>query len=99
MIIGGFFIPQNLMPDVLRKIGLLLPSTHAVNLFKYYSYNQSIGYNPLWSVIILLSVGIISFGLSIFLFNWDKDNKTRRGHPAFAFIAIIPLIIASVLLP
>ena len=99
MIIGGFFIPQSLLPDILKKIGLLLPSTHAVNLFRYYSYNQTTDYNPLWSLIVLLGVGILAFGLAIYLFNWDSKNKTRRGHPAFAFIAIVPLMIAAVLLP
>jgi ABC-2 type transport system permease protein len=99
MIIGGFFIPQSLLPDVLRKIGLLLPSTHAVNLFRYYSYGQAIVYNPVWSLITLFAVGLLSFGLAIYLFNWDSQNKTRRGHPAFAFIAVIPLVFAAVIPP
>ena len=99
MLIGGFFIPQDLLPDILKKIGLLLPSTHAVNLFRYYSYNQSIGYNPVWSLVILIVGGILSFGLAIYLFNWDSHNKARRGHPAFAFVAIIPLVLGAILLP
>ena len=99
MIIGGFFIPQNLMPDILKKIGLLLPSTHAVNLFRYYSYNQILSYNPIWSLIILFAVGILAFGLAIYLFNWDNANKTRKGHPALAFIVFIPFIISAILLP
>jgi len=99
MIIGGFFIPQNLLPDTLKKIGLLLPSTHAINLFRYYSYNQSIGYNPVWSLVILIAGGILSFGLAIYLFNWDSQNKTRRGHPTFAFFAILPFIIGAIFLP
>ncbi len=98
MIIGGFFIPQGLLPAMLRKIGLLLPSTHAVNLLNYYSYDRSIGYNPLWSLAILIAVGVLSFSLAIFLFNWDNQNKTRRGHPIFAFFAIIPLIVGAVFL-
>ena len=99
MLMGGFFIPQDLLPDMIKKIGLLLPTTHAINLFRYYSYNQSIGYNPLWSIGILIISGILSFGLAIYLFNWDSQNKTRRAHPAFAFITIIPLIIGAIFLP
>jgi len=99
MLIGGFFIPYNVLPDILKRIGMLLPSTHAVNLFRYYSYNQSIGYNPIWSLVILIVGGLLSFGLAIYLFDWDSQNKTRKGHPAFAFIAIIPLIIGAILIP
>ena len=99
MIIGGFFIPQDLMPDILKKIGLLLPTTHAINSFRYYSYNQSIGYNPIWSLVIMLAAGILAFGLAIYLFNWDNANKTRKGHPALAFVVFIPLIIGAILLP
>lgn len=93
MIIGGFMIPSSLLPFVLKKIGILLPSTHVINLFKYYAYNKSIEYNPLWSIVILLLSGIISFGLAIYLFNWDNQNKTRRGHPAFGFLVMLPYIV------
>jgi len=87
------------MPYILKKIGLLLPTTHAVNLFRYYSYNQSIDYNPIWSLVILLAAGILAFALAIYLFNWDNTNKTIKGYPALAFVAIIPLIIGAILLP
>jgi len=99
MMIGGYFVPTNLLPTILGKIGMLLPSTHAINLFKFYSYNQSIEYNPVWSMIILLLGGILSFVLAIYLFNWDSRNNTRRGHPLFGFIAILPYIIGAAFLP
>ena len=98
MLICGFFIPQNLLPDILKRIGLLLPSTHTINLFRYYSYNHPLDYNPLWSLAILIVSGILAFYLSIYLFNWDRQNKARRGHPAFAFIVMIPFIIGAILL-
>jgi ABC-2 type transport system permease protein len=40
-----------------------------------------------------LAGGIISFGLAIFLFNWDPHNKTSRGHPLMAILAIVPYIV------
>jgi len=98
MLIGGFFIPQDLLPGVLKKIGLILPSTHAINLFRYYSYSQGIGYNPLWSLVILITCGLLSFGLAVYLFNWDNQNRTRRAHPAFAFLAVLPLICGAIFL-
>jgi ABC-2 type transport system permease protein len=99
MMIGGYFVPTNLLPTILGKIGMLLPSTHAINLFKFYSYNQSIEYNPVWSMVILLLGGILSFVLAIYLFNWDSRNNTRRGHPLFGFIATLPYIIGAAFLP
>ena len=98
MMIGGFFVPSQLLPAVIKKVGMLLPATHSLNLFKYFSYHQYLGYDPLWSILILFIGGIISFSLAIFLFNWDSRNNTRRGHPALAFLAIVPYIVGAIFL-
>ncbi|MES0341322.1 MAG: ABC transporter permease [Candidatus Humimicrobiaceae bacterium] len=98
MMIGGFFIPAQMLPLVIKKISLLLPVTHAFNLFKYFSYQQYLGYDPLWSMLILFAGGIIAFSLAIFLFNWDSKNNTRRGHPALAFLVLIPYIAGAIFL-
>lgn len=87
-----------MLDDVFQRIAMLLPSNHAINLFKSYAYGQVVGYNPLWSVLILLIGAILSFGHAILLFNWDSNNKTRRGHPALAFIVLIPFIIGAIFL-
>jgi len=99
LVIGGFLVPSDLLPTSLSKIGIFLPSTHALNLFKFYSYNQPIDYNPLWSILILLSSGILSFALAIYLFNWDNQNKTRRRNPLLGLLVILPYIIAVIFLP
>lgn len=98
MMISGFFIPSQMLPSVIRRVSMLLPVTHSFNLFRSYSYQQYIGYDPIWSALILLVGGILSFGLAIFLFNWDSNNDTRRGHPALAFLVLIPYIIGAVFL-
>jgi len=46
---------------------------------------------------ILFAGGILAFWLAIYLFNWDRQNQTRRGHPALAAIALLPWL-ASLLL-
>ena len=99
MLVSGFFIPSQMLPSVIKRISMLLPATHSFNLFSYFSYQQYIGYNPLWSALILLVGGILSFGLVVFLFNWDNKNNTRRGHPALAFLVLIPYIIGAIFLP
>lgn len=40
MMIGGFFVPAQLLPSVIKKVSMLLPATHSFNLFKYFSYRQ-----------------------------------------------------------
>jgi ABC-2 type transport system permease protein len=98
MMIGGFFVPAQMLPLVIKKISLLLPVTHSFNLFKYFSYQQYLGYDPVWSILILFAGGIIAFGLAIFLFNWDSKNNTRRGHPALAFLVLLPYITGAIFL-
>ena len=99
MIIGGIITSSDSLPFTFRKIGMILPSTHAVHLFKVFAYGRIADFNPLWSIFILLLGGILSFGFAIYLFNWDNQNKTRRGHPAFGFIAMLPYIIGVLFLP
>ena len=98
MMISGFFVPAQMLPLVIKKVGILLPVTHSFNLFKYFSYQQYLGYDALWSMMILFAGGVISFGLAIFLFNWDSKNNTRKGHPAFAFLALVPYIVGAIFL-
>jgi ABC-2 type transport system permease protein len=98
MLIGGLMIPYSMLPGVLGKVGLLLPSTHAMNAFQGLAQNQVAASDPLWSVLILLAGGILSFGLANYLFCWDRLNTTRRGHPALALLALLPYILGAVLL-
>ncbi len=91
-------IPYSMLPGALGKIALLLPATHAMNAFQWLAQNQLATLNPLWSVLILLFGGALSFGLANYLFCWDSQNKTRRGHPLVASVALLPYILGVVLL-
>ena len=98
MLIGGLMLPYSMLPDALGKVGLLLPATHAMNVFQGLAQNQVAAFDPLWSVLILLIGGILSFGLGNYLFCWDSHNRTRRGHPALALVALLPYALGVVLL-
>ncbi len=98
MLIGGLMIPYSMLPGALGKVALLLPATHAMNAFQGLAQNQVIPFDPLWSVLILLIGGILSFGLANYLFCWDSHNKTRRGHPALALLALLPYVLGMILL-
>ncbi len=98
MLIGGLMIPSSMLPGALGKVGLLLPATHAMNVFQGLTQNQVTAFDPLWSVLILLAGGILSFGLANYLFSWDSQNKMRRGHPALALLVLLPYVIGVALL-
>jgi len=98
MLIGGLMIPYSMLPGALGKVSLLFPATYAMNAFQELAQNQAAAFDPLWSVIILLVGGVLSFGLANYLFCWDSHNKTRRGYPALALLALLPYVLGIVLL-
>jgi len=98
MLIGGLMIPYSMLPGALGKVALLFPATHAMNVFQGLAQNQVTAFDPLWSVLILLAGGILSFALANYLFCWDSRNTTRRGHPALALVALLPYVVGVVLL-
>ena len=50
------------------------------------------------SLAILLTSGILAFGLATYLFNWDRRNSTQRGHPLLALLALLPYVVGMLLL-
>ena len=98
MMIGGLMIPYSMLPGSLSKVALLLPAAHAMNVFQGLAQNQVTAVNPLWSVLVLLAGGILSFVLANYLFCWDSRNTARRGHSALALLALLPYAVAVVLL-
>jgi ABC-2 type transport system permease protein len=98
MMIGGLMIPYSMLPGALSKVALILPATHAMNVFQGLAQNQVAAFNPLWSVLILLAGGILSVGLANYLFCWDSHNTARRGHPALALLALLPYTVGIILL-
>jgi ABC-2 type transport system permease protein len=98
MMIGGLMIPYDMLPGALGKIALLLPATYAMNIFQGFTQNQVAALHPLWSVIILLGGGALSFSLANYLFCWDSRNKARHGHPAMALLALAPYVLGMVFL-
>ena len=98
MLIGGLMIPYSLLPGALGKVALLLPATHAMNIFQGLAQNQVTAFSLAGSILILLAGGILSFGLANYLFCWDSHNKTRRKHPALALLALLPYALGIILL-
>lgn len=98
MLIGGLMIPMDVLPASVRPFALLLPASHAMQAYLGFAYEQATVLAPWIAVLVLAISGLIGFGLAIYLFNWDSKNEAQRGHPALALLALVPNIIAAVLL-
>ncbi len=97
MLIGGLMMPLTILPESVQPFAALLPTAHAMQAFQGLAYGQATVFNPLASVVILLSSGLLAFGLAIYLFNWDSVNRTRRGHPLMALLALAPYLVGLLL--
>ncbi len=97
MLVGGMMLPVSLLPESIRPFSLLLPTTHAMQAFQGLAYGQQTVINPAVSVGVLLTSGLLAFGLAIYLFNWDSRNQSRRGHPLLALLFLVPYLVSIVL--
>ncbi|MBW2622326.1 MAG: ABC transporter permease [Deltaproteobacteria bacterium] len=92
MLLGGMMVPYDLLPDTPAKISRLLPATHAMNAFRGMAFGLEADFNAVLSVVILLTSGLLAFGLATYLFNWDSLNRSRRGRPLLSAIVTLPYI-------
>lgn len=94
MLLGGLMLPLSFLPPAAAKISLLLPATHAMNAFNGLAMGGEAVFSPWGSVAVLVTGGLLAFGLAIYLFSWDSRNTTRRGHPALGFLAMLPYVLS-----
>jgi ABC-2 type transport system permease protein len=93
IMLGGIMVSHDILPGVLSKVSMLLPSTYAMNAFRGLAFNQTSTISPILSLIILFAGGVLAFALASYLFSWDSRNMTRRGHPALALLALTPFLV------
>jgi ABC-2 type transport system permease protein len=98
MMLGGMMIPLSLLPEIAGKFGQLLPATHAMNAYYGLAMGQQAVFAPWGSILILLTSGILAFGLAAYLFSWDSRNATRRGSPWLALLVLLPFVLGIFLL-
>jgi ABC-2 type transport system permease protein len=96
MLIGGLMIPLSLLPESIRPISALLPTTHAMQAEIGLAYGQATVVSPGLALGVLFLAGLACFAMASYLFNWDSRNASRRGHPALALLAWLPFA-ASIL--
>jgi ABC-2 type transport system permease protein len=98
MILGGLMLPYSMLPEAAQTLAQLMPATHAMNAFNGLAMGAAADFNPWASVVMLVTSGIVAFGLALYLFSWDSKNSQRRGHPALALLALIPYILGILFL-
>jgi len=98
ILLGGMMVPISLLPPAMATASALLPASHAMQGFMGLAYQQATDWDPLWALLVLLAGGILAFVMAVYLFSWDSQNTTRRGHPALALIALLPFILSAVIL-
>ena len=96
MILGGLMLPVSILPDTLARVSRILPTGYAMDAFAGLAMGQD-AVGAWLSLAILLAAGAIAFGLAALLFGWDPKNTTRRAHPAWAVLALIPYAAGLVL--
>ncbi|NOZ05166.1 MAG: ABC transporter permease [Chloroflexi bacterium] len=92
MLIGGLMFPYSMLPEAAGKVARLLPATQAMNALNGLAMGKVADFSPWGSVIALFISGVLAFGLAVYLFSWDSRNTTRRGHPALAFLVLLPYV-------
>jgi ABC-2 type transport system permease protein len=98
MILGGLMMPLSVLPHVMKKIALLLPTSHAMNAFRGLAYGYTPDFNPFWSIVILLSSIILSFSLALRLFNWQPQETERKKGAIWGFLVIVPYLVGIILI-
>jgi len=79
-----------------QKVAQLLPSIQAMNAFNGLAMGKVADFSPWGSIIILFFGGLLAFGLAVYLFSWDSQNTTRRGHLLLALLAWLPYVVGIV---
>ncbi len=94
MLLAGLTLPLSQLPEAFLSISKVLPATHGMNAFNGLAMGIAADFEPWGSVGVLIVGGLLSFALASYLFSWDSQNSTRRGHPALAILALVPYLAA-----
>jgi ABC-2 type transport system permease protein len=98
MLLGGLMLPFSFLPGFAQRIAMLVPATHGINAINGLAMGVIPDFSPWASIAVLISGGLLGFGLAYYLFSWDRRNTSRRAHPLLAFFALLPYVLCAFLL-
>ncbi len=87
-------VPSSVMPPAFQRIGLLLPASHAMQVFSGLGYG---GAAPWVSVGVLAASIVLSFVLAALIFEWDSRSAQPSRKAYAALLAIVPYAASALL--
>lgn len=97
IMLGGLMVPASMLPAGFRRGALLLPATHAMNVFVGLGYGTSGAAVPWVSIAVLTVSAIVSYGLAAVLFQWDS-RAAQPSRKAWAAVLGLAPFVAAVLI-
>jgi ABC-2 type transport system permease protein len=96
MLLGGLMIPYATLPEGARAFALLLPTTWLVQAEQSLAFARNAIVDWQLAIGVLGVAAVVSFLLSALCFNWDRQNVSRRLHPVFALLVMVPFVVGAV---
>lgn len=98
MLLSGLMMPFGVLPPGAQTVARLFPATYAMDAYTGLAYGAEAAFNPIVAVLLLVIGGLLAMILAVLLFNWDRNNRTARLHPAFGLLAAAPYVLGMLLL-
>jgi ABC-2 type transport system permease protein len=91
ILLGGIMVPASVMPPAFRRIGLLLPASHAMRVFTGLAYRGS----PQAASLVVLGASVgLSFVLSALIFEWDSRSAQPSRKAWAALLILVPYVVS-----
>lgn len=85
VLLGGLMVPTSMLPIHFQRASLLLPAAHAM---------RAMG-GSLPSATVLAAGALVAWGLSVYLFDWDRRDPARKRPAGLALLAAVPYLASA----
>lgn len=75
ILLGGIMMDVKQLPQSIRNISYIMPSSHAMGLINNWTYHRGEVFNSSISTIILLILGLSLLGMNFITFKYDNQNS------------------------
>ena len=89
-LLGGVMIPSEMLPATMSRVGLFMPTTHAMYAYRALAYGEAVPHHVWSGLVTLMAGGALAFALAIFLFRWDTHYNEPLRYPFLAATCLLP---------